>query len=89
MMIIGRIINMKYPLKWSVHVDLSLHLSPHDGNRGVVQILVLLLLVICVCCRIGIASNDINPVESYLLKYLCEELLNNTIRCFHCLLLCE
>ena len=52
-----------------------------NGLRGVIQILVLLLLVIFVCCRIGISSNDMNPVVLYFLEYLCEK-LSNTIRYF-------
>ena len=50
--------------------------------------LVLLLLVIFVCCRIGISSKDINPVVLYLLECLCEE-LSNKVRCSHCVLVME
>ena len=65
------------------YVDLSLHFSQHDGNRGIVQILVLLPLVVFVCCRTGISSNDINLVVSYFLKYFSDK-LSGTITCLHC-----
>ena len=72
MVIIGRIIIMKTALKWAVHVDLPLHFSEHDGNRGVLQITVLLPLVVLVCCRTGISSNHTRPVVLRLLRKIVE-----------------
>ena len=69
--IIGRILNKKSALKWAVHVDLSLHLSQRDANRGIGQILVLLPLVVLVCCRIVISSNDINLLVLNIVDYFC------------------
>ena len=37
------------------------------------KFLVLLSLLVPVCCRSGISSNNINPVVSYLLEYFCEK----------------
>ena len=48
---------VKSAFKWASHINLTLHLSQHNGNRGIVQILVLLLLVNVVCCRIFV-END-------------------------------
>ena len=61
--IICLIINMKSAFKWASRVDLTLPLSQHISNRRIVQILVLLLSEVCVCCRIGISSNDILDAE--------------------------
>ena len=73
MVVIDRIINAKSALKWAVHVDLSLHFSHHDGNRGIVRILVLLPVIVLVCCRIGTSSNNFNPVVLYFLEYFCQK----------------
>ena len=87
-MLIGVIINVKSAFVWASHVDLSLHLSHHDGNRGIAQTLVLLLLVVHVCCRVGISSNDIDLEVVYFMNYSSEK-PSNTIRCLHCLLVVE
>ena len=57
--------------------------STYDGNRGIVQILVLLLLVVFSCYRIGIFSKNNNCAVLYFLKYFFVE-LSNTLRCSHC-----
>ena len=42
-MIIVVIINMKSAFIWASRIDLTLHLSQHNGNWRIVQVLVLLL----------------------------------------------
>ena len=74
-MIIVIIINMESAFRWASRIDLTLHLSQHDDNRRIVQILVLLLFVVFECCRIGISSNDITLEVVHL--------------CIHCPLVME
>ena len=79
-MIIIVIINAKPVPKWTSLINLTLDFSQYDGNRGVVQISVLVFSKVLTGCWIGISSTDIDLKVVHLLKDLCEEFSNRTWR---------
>ena len=88
-MIIVLVINTTSAFKRAFRIDFTLHPSLNMTATGrLLQVLVRLLLVMSVCCRIGISSNDINLEVVYLLKY-CQEELSDNSRCNHRLLVME